>query len=230
MEKSDRKRTTIQSEVADVLRERILRGRLRAGDRLRQNHIAEELAVSNIPVREALRELAAEGLVRIEPHRGAIVAAISLEEFEEITWLRALLEPELLRQAMPRIAPADVAEMRAVLRTVDDTRSLRTWGRLNWKFHSMLYKPAGRKQTFAIVERLQSTVERFLQIEASLLDNIKTSQQEHYAILEQVEHGNGDRAANLLKEHIEVDAHKAIAAIKRGAHSRPASDNRRTAR
>lgn len=209
----ERKRPTIQSEVADVLRERILRGRLKAGDRLRQNHIAEELSVSNIPVREALRELAAEGLITIEPHRGAIVAAVSLTEFEEITWLRAVLEPELLRLAMRRIGRTEVSELRSILKSIDESKSLRSWGRLNWKFHSALYQHAVRPQTFAIVERLHANVERFLQLEASVLDNMKTSQTEHYAILEQVESGNIDRAAQLLKEHIEVDAHKAIAAV-----------------
>ena len=216
MEKLERRQPTIQSEVAGVLRDRILRGRLNAGDHLRQNHIAEEFAVSNIPVRDALRQLAAEGLVRIEPYRGAIVAAISIEEFEEIAWLRALLEPELLRQGMPKMGPPDIAEMQSVLKAIDEMRTVRTWGRLNWKFHSLLYKPADLPQAFAIVERLQSTVERFLQIEASVLDNVKTSQAEHYAILTQIECGNADKAAALLKEHIEVDAHKAIAAIKRG--------------
>jgi DNA-binding GntR family transcriptional regulator len=220
MEKFERKRTTVQSEVADVLRDRIIRGRLKAGDRLRQDHIAEELSVSNIPVREALRELAAQGLITIEPHRGAIVSAVSLDEFEEITWLRALLEPQLLRLAIPRLGQSEISELRSILKSIDDLRSSRNWGRLNWKFHSAIYRHADRPQTFAIVERLHANVERFLQMEASVLHNIKTSQAEHYSILERIQRGDIQNAAKLLREHIEVDAHKAIAAFEDAARAR----------
>jgi DNA-binding GntR family transcriptional regulator len=205
---------TAQSEVADYLRERILSGRIKAGEWLRQNHIAEELSVSNIPVREALRELATEGFVTIHPHRGAIVSSVSPNEFEEVVWLRVLIEPELLTRAAPNIGKREIAELRTVLRTIDQAKDLRAWGRFNWKFHSMLYRQANMPQAFAIVERLHATVERYLQVEALLTQNIKASQREHYAILECIEGGDPKAAAALLKKHIEVDADKAIKALK----------------
>src|SRR5690348_10896665 len=86
-------RQSLTSAVAETLRERIVRGEIKEGEQLRQDAIATELAVSRIPVREALRQLEAEGLITIVPHRGAVVSLLSTEEIEEIFEMRAVLEP-----------------------------------------------------------------------------------------------------------------------------------------
>ena len=92
---------TIAAAAADELRRRILDGSYPGGRPLRQDALAEEFRISRIPVREALLQLEAEGLVRILPHRGAIVSELSIEEIEDIFELRALLEPRLLRRPVP---------------------------------------------------------------------------------------------------------------------------------
>ncbi|MDR7541769.1 MAG: GntR family transcriptional regulator, partial [Armatimonadota bacterium] len=89
--------------VADVLREAILRGILLAGQQLRQDEIARELGVSHIPVREALRQLEAEGLVRLRPYRGFEVSELSPEEVEELYEIRIPLECQALRLAFPHL-------------------------------------------------------------------------------------------------------------------------------
>src|SRR4051794_17273624 len=88
---------TIASAVAGNLRERILDGDFKAGSPLRQDALASEFGVSRIPIREALMQLEAEGLVKIHPHRGAIISELSTEEVQELFALRALLEPRLLK-------------------------------------------------------------------------------------------------------------------------------------
>ena len=94
-------RFTLAGATLQAIRERILSGAYAEGDPLRQDAIAAELGVSRIPVREALRQLEAEGLVTFSPHRGAVVSTLSLEEIEELFELRADIECELLRRAMP---------------------------------------------------------------------------------------------------------------------------------
>src|SRR5215217_1329322 len=90
-------RQTIASMTVEALRERILRGDYPDGEPLRQDALAEELGVSRIPVREALRQLEAEGLVTFNPHRGAVVSSLSLEEIAELFELRAEIECDLVR-------------------------------------------------------------------------------------------------------------------------------------
>src|SRR5512138_1964205 len=96
-------RQTVASMTVAALRERILRGDYPEGDPLRQDALADELGVSRIPVREALRQLEAEGLVTFSPHRGAVVSTLSLEEIQELFELRADIESDLLGRAIPRM-------------------------------------------------------------------------------------------------------------------------------
>src|SRR4051794_15630849 len=98
-------RQTIASMTVEALRERILRGDYPEGEPLRQDALADELGVSRIPVREALRQLEAEGLVTFNPHRGAVVSTLSLDEIEELFQLRADIECDLLRRAIPNMTP-----------------------------------------------------------------------------------------------------------------------------
>src|SRR5918997_1165848 len=98
---------TISAAVAEELRRRIVDGEFSAGFQLRQDALASEFGVSRIPVREALMQLEAEGLVKIHPHRGAIVSELSTEEVHELFELRALLEPRLLKASAKHLTEAD---------------------------------------------------------------------------------------------------------------------------
>src|SRR5262245_22689559 len=99
------RRQTLTSMTADAVRERILRGHYAEGHPLRQELIAAELGVSRIPVREALRQLEAEGLVTFNPHHGAVVSTLSLKQIQEVFELRAEIESDLIRRATPHLTP-----------------------------------------------------------------------------------------------------------------------------
>jgi DNA-binding GntR family transcriptional regulator len=107
-------RTRVEA-AAEELRRRILDGEFPEGFQLRQDALAAEFGISRIPIREALFQLEAEGLVIIHPHRGAIVSALSAAEVEEIYELRALLEPRLLASSAPKLTPEDYRAIDAIL-------------------------------------------------------------------------------------------------------------------
>src|SRR5215218_10009335 len=133
------KRQTLTGMTADAIRERILRGRYPEGQPLRQDAIGAELGVSRIPVREALRQLEAEGLVTFSPHRGAVVSRLSLGEIDEVFELRSTIEPDLLRRAMPRLTKQQLDRADNVLdryATALQSGDVAMWGELNWEFHS----------------------------------------------------------------------------------------------
>jgi len=109
------RRQTLTSMTADAIRERILRGRYPEGEPLRQDAIGVELGVSRIPVREALRQLEAEGLVTFNPHRGAVVSTLSLKQIRELFELRAEIEGDLIRRAVPYMKPEDHARADEIL-------------------------------------------------------------------------------------------------------------------
>lgn len=136
------RRQTLTNMTVEAIRERILRGRYPEGEPLRQDAIGAELGVSRIPVREALRQLEAEGLVIFNPHRGAVVSELSLKQIRELFELRAEIEGDLIRRAVPKMTPEDHARADEILDAYE--AALRSgqvsgWGSLNWQFHSTLY-------------------------------------------------------------------------------------------
>lgn len=105
------RKPTSQSVALQALRRALASGQLRPGDQIRQEHVAEQLGISSIPVREALRSLQYEGQVVYEPHRGNFVAEFSWEELQEVQQLRELIEEALVPRAVERLSAAEIAAM-----------------------------------------------------------------------------------------------------------------------
>src|SRR3954466_16410023 len=148
---------TISSAVAEELRRRIVDGEFKSGFQLRQDALATEFGVSRIPVREALMQLEAEGLVKILPHRGAVVSELSIEEVQELFELRALLEPRLLKASAKHLTEADYERLSHILQEYSSelhAMHVSRWGELNREFHMVLYQHAGQPRSVAIVANL----------------------------------------------------------------------------
>src|SRR5690625_146717 len=97
-------REMLHNKVCSVLRKAILKGELKAGEKLVQSELAEVIGVSRMPIREALRTLEIERLITIEPHKGAVVRSISKHDIEEIYELRTILEPLALRKSVRNLS------------------------------------------------------------------------------------------------------------------------------
>lgn len=198
-------RQTVASMTVEALRERILRGDFPEGEPLRQDALAEELGVSRIPVREALRQLEAEGLVTFSPHRGAVVSTLSLEEIEELFELRADVECELLRRAIPNTGGEHLARAGDILDEFDaalETGETERCGPLNWRFHSALYAPARRNFTMGVVQKLHQHSDRYFRMHVVLARGGARANQEHRAIAEAVREQDVKGALRLLRDHI----------------------------
>ncbi|MBQ0824672.1 GntR family transcriptional regulator [Microvirga terrae] len=197
---------TIAAAVAESLRERILDGDFKAGFPLRQDALANEFGVSRIPIREALMQLEAEGLVKIHPHRGAIVSELSTEEVEELFELRALLEPRLLGASANRLTQDDYKTLKQILQEYSAelrANHVRRWGELNTQFHVLLYRHAEQPRTLAIVVNLLQECDRHTRLQLSLTDGMKRAEAEHADLLHLCETGQITAACDLLRAHIE---------------------------
>ncbi len=200
-------RQSLTSAVADKLRDQIIRGEIPEGAQLRQDAIASQYQVSRIPVREALRQLDAEGLIAIVPNRGAVVPTLSPDDIEELFSIRALLEPEVLKLSIPHLTQEDFAEAQAILRTyVSELRRddhVSAWGRLNWQFHSTLYSRANQPRFMAIIRNVNNSGERYTRLQLYLTHGIKRANEEHHQILELCRGRDVAAACKLLRQHIE---------------------------
>jgi len=162
---------------------------------------------SRIPVREALRQLDAEGLIAIVPNRGAVVPALSPDDIGELFSIRALLEPEVLKLSMPRLTEEDFSEAEAVLleyvRELKREDHLSAWGRLNWQFHSILYSRADQPRFMAIIRNVNNSGERYTRLQLYLTRGMKRANEEHHQILNLCRQRDTTGACKLLRQHIQ---------------------------
>lgn len=201
--------------VADVLREAILRGILVAGQQLRQDEIARELGVSHIPVREALRQLEAEGLVRLRPYRGFEVSELSPEEVEELYEIRIPLECQALRLALPHLTDEDVERAERILDAIDAEDDPSTWSELNTEFHAVLYAPSRRQRLLNLIRTLRTNVDRYLRLYISVMQRKEYSQREHRKILEAVRRRDAAGAVAALEEHLGIACRMLVDYLRR---------------
>jgi DNA-binding GntR family transcriptional regulator len=199
-------RQTVTGAAVEELRRRILSGSVAAGEALRQDALAREFGISRIPIREAFRQLAAEGLVTLHPHRGAVVTALSASDIAELFDLRAMLEPDLIRRAVPRLRQSDflraehiLAEYAEAIRTGD----VDAWGELNTEYHLALYQAADRSRTLDVVRMLLANTDRYTRVQLAMSEGATArAKAEHAALLECCRSGDADGAAQLTLEHV----------------------------
>ena len=184
------------------LRDEILQGGVGPGLPLRQDEIAARHGVSKIPVREALLQLVAEGLVTAHPNRGFTVSQLSPQEAEEILEVRAVLECQAMRVAMPNITDSDLAQARRILDQAEQTDALDRWSDLNWEFHATLYGPARRKRLLDLIRQVSYPTDRYIRVLIANANYRGRAEREHRAVLSACEMRNADAAAALLDQHI----------------------------
>ncbi|SEO16797.1 DNA-binding transcriptional regulator, GntR family [Methylobacterium sp. UNC300MFChir4.1] len=201
------KNRTIAGSIGTEIRRRILDGRYPAGSQLRQDGLAAEFGASRIPVREALFQLEAEGLVRILPHRGAMVAPLSAADAAEALELRAALEPRLLALSAPRLTDDDYARADALLE--EYAAALRAgatarWGALNTELHLLLYGRAERPRALGLVGSLLAECDRYTRLQLSTDSaELERADREHREIVRLCRNGHVSAACALLTDHID---------------------------
>ena len=211
------KRQTVTEAVAEAIRERILAGSYAEGENLRQDALASELGVSRIPIREAFRQLEAEGLVTLHAHRGAVVSALSLDEIAELFDLRALLEPDLLAHAIRRMTELDLAAASKILDRYQQSLGgpdVHAWGEMNSEFHLTLYRPAGRVRSLGLVQSLLGNTDRYTRLQLVLTSGIERARAEHAQLLDLCRARNAQEAGALLRRHVQSAGEDLLAFLR----------------
>jgi DNA-binding GntR family transcriptional regulator len=211
------KHRTISSAIGTQLRDAVLSGAYPSGAQLRQDALAAQFGVSRIPVREALLQLEAEGLVQIVPHKGAVVAGISLAEIDDIFQLRALLEVRLLQRSAPLLDVEDFDDLDRIQKAFGEAirgRDAARWGVLNAQLHTALYRRADLPRTSAIVANLLTASERYTRIQLSGKAAWQRAQAEHGELIALCRRHETEAACALLGQHI-ATVHRDLGAMMR---------------
>jgi DNA-binding GntR family transcriptional regulator len=201
--------------VREGLREAILNGSIAEGKQLRQDELAEQFGTSRIPVREALRQLESEGLVKIVPNRGAIVRSLSVDDVLEMLDIRIALECHALRLAIPNMAEEDFLLADEILESYNREPSPDGWGAMNRRYHLALYAPCHRPRLMAMIEANYGHIDRFVRTQVSMAAGKERPQREHMRILELCREGEIDKAVALLQSHIEQTKRSVQASLRR---------------
>lgn len=191
-------RAVIEAKVRNA----ILDGRLPAGIALRQQELATLFGVSRMPVREALRQLEAQSLLRVETHKGAVVAPLISEDATDAYALRILLESEAIRQSIPLLAEDDIAAARLCIEKLEIETDYAVMGTLNRQFHMTLYSKAPNKRLLKLVEEGLNEEERFLRFNLSAMGLGKLSQHDHWELLELAQSKSVELTIRALELHL----------------------------
>ena len=196
---------SVVDQVYSATRARIMDGTLQRGARIHQEDLADELGVSRTPVREALRRLAAEGLVEMRTNRGARVADVGRDDMNAAYECRLVVEPGAARLAARQAAPPSLARMRAAVaaqrRAIPNVR--RSF-EANREFHLALVEASGNPFLVQIAERMWVTRigEAIYERQSETPERMGLDADEHEQILLAVDSGNGRRAETLTRRHI----------------------------
>lgn len=198
---------TLADRAGEMLRERILAGDLASGDRLVEARIAQQLGISRGPLREALKQLAAEGLVREEPRRGTFVATPTVQDVRDAYDLRVAIEGKAARLV---IANHDRAALEALRRAVDEIASaaeagdLRKLVRADYGFHETLCRVSGNRRLLDAFVRNASVLRILLRLEEErFYRSFDEVSGQHRDLLAAVEAGDASTAEALVTEHLE---------------------------
>jgi len=209
---------TIEERTQSFIRDAILRGEYKPGERLRQGELATLLGVSRMPVRASLRKLEAEGLVEIRPKVGAVVRALRPEQVVEIYELRILLETYLLRHAAARLTPERLERIGGELGGAHATAdSADSWGRRHSFYHS-LYESADRPRALEIADQLRLAVGRYL-----LQQRIDEYNDAHLKLLDRLKADDVESAVAMLEEHLRKVSVQLQQLLRSDAEQLPAS-------
>jgi DNA-binding GntR family transcriptional regulator len=199
-----RRPPTAQEAVLAELRRSILEGELAPGAQILQDRIAEQLGVSRVPVREALKMLEGEGQVSYAPHRGYFVTELDAAELMEVYQIRDILEAEAVTRALPHLGDDDYERMQEA---VDDMEAAEGEGDIvaltaaNRRFHFALMEPCGMPRLLRIIRQLWDSTDPYRSVYFGHERHRKTVRQEHRAILRAVRDRNADELVRELTEH-----------------------------
>jgi DNA-binding GntR family transcriptional regulator len=196
-------RRTAYEEVLDRLRRAILGGEVEPGTPLILAELSTRLGVSRTPIREAIRDLAAEGLVDFDSYRSAVVHSPTLEEAQEVYDLRLVLEPLAVRRAVPKISDEDIARARELYERMLTTDELGVWVPLNRDFHAILMEPASSPRLLSIIESLRNAAATQVAMSIRVVPTQLTSgNEDHAQILAAYTRRDADAAVTMVERHL----------------------------
>ncbi len=202
---SDNSPPTTTAYVLDSIRDGILNGQYPLGSRFDQKAIAEDLGVSLVPVREALRILEGEGFVTINPRRGAYVTGISANELEELYLIRAELEDLATRRAVPNLKRENIIRLAGVIEQMEEATDAQEYAHLmalNQAFHFTIYDASDSVLLLELITGLWNRSSLYRRVFTYLPERAMQALEEHRAIYKACRNKDSEAAGQAVRHNI----------------------------
>ena len=199
----------LSKKVYRILKARIIKGDLAQGGKLFEAEIAGQLGVSRTPVREAIKGLAAEGLVKMTPNQGVVAINVSIEDLQEVLQIRRALEGPATSMAAEKIHPEEIAKLEEIIQKMSTIISkpkpdVAAYSELNAEFHNLILNACGNRRLMKICNNLSSSDHRFrIRSLRNNPERLKHSLKEHQDIVDALKEKDSKQAERLTKKHIE---------------------------
>ena len=203
----DKNAKSLEESVFFALEEEILSGQLKRGETLTENSLSTRLGVSRTPLRGALHRLAEEGLVEINPNRGAVVLGIGEEELVDIYKIRIRLEGLASAEAAKRISDEDLKKLRETVELAEfyiARQNAERLKELDTEFHDIIYRASGNRALCRTLSELHRSIKFYRKRSFAVPNRLEKSVAEHVEILRAIECGDSEAADRLTREHIEA--------------------------
>lgn len=191
----------LPNSVASIIRQAIFKKDIKPGEKLVQAELAEQLGVSRMPVREALRTLEKEGLVIIEPHKGAVVTELTIDDIDEIYEIRSILEPMVLGKSIPNLEENILRDIKQLHKKMMRTATKEDYVELNREFHALLCSGCMSKRLHGLMEQVSHGLAK--DTPYIIPGQMEKSNVEHENILLAIENNDIKKAEDLLNYHID---------------------------
>ena len=195
---------TLREKILENIRDAILKGTLKAGERVSEPDLAERYGISRTPIREAFRQLESEGYLTVVPRKGAVVTALSERDVEEFYSIKSILEGYAARLAAEKLTDKDIERLKAIngrLSKLASVGDVKTFFRVHNEFHEQFIRASGNEKLLELIQQLLKKFDRLRIASLSLPGRMEISVQEHEKIIDAFESHDGDTADRLVRKN-----------------------------
>ncbi|MEK7679216.1 MAG: GntR family transcriptional regulator [Deltaproteobacteria bacterium] len=193
---------TLRERIVDFVKDAVLKGRLRPGERVPEQEIAQSLGISRTPIREAFRQLESEGFISVVPRKGAVVSPITDKDVREFYEIKSLLEGFAAQTACPKLTQKEIKKLDSLntqMHKCADEGDVKGFFRLDNQFHDTFLKACGNEKLFNLIHHLVQQFERFRITAMALPGRMKDSVEQHGAIVEAFKRGDMELVQRLVR-------------------------------
>lgn len=206
MKKSIEKHLTLRESILEAIRDAIIRGALKPGEKVAEPELAERFGISRTPIREAFRQLESEGYLTVIPRKGAVVVSFSERDVDEFYAIKSILEGYAARRACEKLTPREIEKLQAIndkLRQLADEGDIKHFFKVHNDFHDLFIKAADNDKLSELIENLVGKFQRLRIASLSLPGRMRISVLEHEKIIEAFRRRDADDAEKLVRKNAE---------------------------